>query len=131
MEGLDWVNPTEIGEVRLARKSDAAWWTFPWNRNAITFDELVILYDTIYDYIRDTCPPSWYEVQSNYFSLPIEFRSILELLIHELTHVRQYFDMGPSAFYASYLGNKGPLEDEAVYVTNTFLQRVRSRVCPP
>lgn len=91
------------------------------------FGTHVFLREGVFNYIMENEPPSFDDLCGQDTSDP-EF-SIVQLLVHELTHVKQYLELTPNGFYANYIYHEAasaanPLEDEAIELELTVMDRL-------
>lgn len=70
-------------------------------KTAITLDRLVIVEQRHFDTLMGQAAPSLLDLQLG--NVDAEYMEALDLLIHELVHVRQYREAGTTQFLADYL----------------------------
>lgn len=116
MHAFRFVNARDLALVRLVKHEHAGpvgWAADEKGRRAVTFDDVISVRPGVFDYVFENDPPTIEDLTCRWQSLDDEKASMILLLAHELLHVKQYFEMGPSSFYAHYLPDQGTFEDEA------------------
>lgn len=130
LEGFRTVNGSDLLQVRLVRHEDAqgplGWVIAGMSRRGVTLNDIVILRNGVFDHIFNNDPPEIDAVKCNWNGLEEIQRNAIELLVHEFVHVKQYFDLGATSFYANYLPDSGTLEDQANEVEDAMRDRARA-----
>ncbi|HEX2882830.1 MAG TPA: hypothetical protein VHO25_25095, partial [Polyangiaceae bacterium] len=125
--GASFPSDAQIDGVSILGIDDAeaplGWFISAANPNGVTFGDLVVLDDSDVDYILEHSPPDLNAALCGTLDAQ-SVRRIVSLLMHELTHVGQYYEMGRDAFYAAWTFNStfnsNPLEAEATDVEDAF-----------
>ena len=122
MEGLPTFLSTHITDARFVTQTAAGDALYSDSIRATTLDDLVVMRDDLYDALFNEPPRTLAQLRCGQGSRA--FRNALEVLLHELVHVRQFDEMGRDAFLATYIlqilaeGYEGSdLEDEAFEVS--------------
>jgi hypothetical protein len=134
MAGLEWLDEHQLRDVYWIKESSARKFPgigVPDGNHGLTLSNLIILTDARFNILVNNPAPSLDTILCNYESLanidddtvPSGYQEAFTTLLHELTHVWQYAEMGENLFYTSWALSRDKVEREV----NTFVNEVEER----